>query len=691
MKRLAALLFVVVSACSGGGADKVIGPAAVAIVSLSASATVVSVGGTATITANLLDASGKALTGRTVTWASSSAAVASVSSAGVVTGVSPGTAVITATVETKSATTSIVVSQSGPNCTGVTPISLTLGQARVLSGAERTTLCLASGAAAAEYVLIPANLSTTQVGASVSFISSNTQAASGPPFIAQASSQSAAPAGLAASRVPFATVSANAVSSPQSVTGRLPRNLSFERALRARERDMQGGMRGARLAARASISAQRRAGGRFVPAAVGALPSTPTLGTLVTLNAQANFACDSTKAIKRVAKVMAVSNSAIVVEDTLAPAGGFTAAEYLSIATTFDTLIYALDTTAFGAPSDIDHNGRVVMFFTTAVNQLTSPSGSNGVIGGFFFSRDLVPPLVANAEAGGPCAGSNFGEMFYLPVVDAAKKFNPFFPDKASMLIDVNGTTVHEFQHLINASRRYYVTTALVNDEETWLNEGMSHLAEELLYYKAAGLTSKTDLTFATSRTLNNRQSIMDGYQVDNMGRYNSYLLAPESNSAYADNDDLTTRGATWALLRYSLDQSANPPATYLRALVNAVTEGIPNFTTVFAGIGGFVPAMRNYLVANFTDNTDFGIAAQYTHPSWNFRDWLPHFTSNASKFPLLTRSLVSGVQLQLTLPAGGASYVRFRVNSGTTAGVGTVIAGAALSSAVDFILVRTQ
>ena len=688
MRRFTPLSLVLAVACSGGG-DKIAAPVAVTTVSLSASATTVNVGQTATLTASPRDASGNVVTGRTVVWATSNAAIATVS-AGLVTGISLGSVVITATVDTKSAQTAITITQSGPSCTGITPVSLTVGQTRVLSGAERSTLCLASGAAPAEYVLIPANLSTPRAGVSVSFISSNTQAASGPPFSVQATSQSAAQSSIAASRVSFATAGANAVASPQSIVGHLPRNLSFERALRARERDMQRGMRAARAAARAATSALRRPVGRFTPASVGTLPSTPALGTLVTLNAQANSACDSTKAIKRTARVMAVSNSAIVVEDTLAPAGGFTAAEYLSMATTFDTLIYALDTTAFGAPSDIDHNGRVVLFFTTAVNQLTT-NGQNGVIGGFFFSRDLVPPLVANAEAGGPCPGSNFGEMFYLPVVDVGKQFNAFFSDKASMLVDVNGTTVHEFQHLINASRRYYVTTALVNDEETWLNEGMSHLAEELLYYKVAGLTAKSDLTFATSRTLNNRQAIMDGYQLDNMSRYNDYLLAPESNSAYADNDDLTTRGATWALLRYSLDQSANPPATYLRALVNAVTEGIPNFNTVFAGIGGFGAAMRNYVVANFTDNTDFGIAAQYTHPSWNFRDWLPHFTSNASKFPLLTRSLISGVQLQLSLPAGGASYVRFRVNSGTTAGVATLIAGAAPSSSVDLILVRTQ
>lgn len=676
MRRVAPVVLAFAAACGGG--DKPTGPAAVASVSITGAMTALNVGQTVTLSASPRDAGGNPLSGRAVAWTTSNPSLATISAAGLVTGVSPGSVVITATVEARSALTVITITQAGPSCGGITPLSLSVGEVRVLSGTERSTLCVGGGPQASEYLLIPANLSTTLAGATVSLVSSNTAAASGPPLATQAA--------LSSANLTARVAGIGSVAGLQSVAGRMPRNLAFERELRSRERELRRTVRAARV--NAAAAPHWKAPRRFAEATIIGLPPTPALGTLVTLNTNSSSACSNP--INRVARVMAVSNSAIIIEDTTAPAGGYTTADYLSIAATFDTLVYPIDTTAFGAPADIDENGRILLFFTTAVNQLTT-TGQNGVIGGFFFERDLVPPLVPNIQAGGPCATSNFGEMFYLPVVDVGKRYNAFFTDKATMLTEVNSTTVHEFQHLINASRRAYVTTALVNGEESWLNEGMSHLAEELLYYRAAGLTSKGDLNFATSRTLNNRQPIMDAYQFDNIARYDSYLRAPESRSAYADDDALETRGASWALLRYALDQSVNPPSTYLRALVDATTEGVLNFNTVFAGLGGFAAIMRNYLVANFTDNAGIGAAAAYTHPSWNFREWLPRFTSNNNRYPLPTRAFTDGTPLGLSLPGGGSAYVRFRVNAGATAGVATTIGGVAPSSSVSLIVVRTQ
>jgi hypothetical protein len=64
------------------------------------------------LTATTKDASGNTLTGRTVTWTSGTAASATVSSAGVVTGVAPGTSTITATSEGKTANAAITVANS---------------------------------------------------------------------------------------------------------------------------------------------------------------------------------------------------------------------------------------------------------------------------------------------------------------------------------------------------------------------------------------------------------------------------------------------------------------------------------------------------------------------------------------------------------------------------------------------------
>src|SRR5207244_516396 len=66
----------------------------------------VQAGQTVQLTGTPRDAGGNPLSGRTVTWSSSNTSVATVSNSGLVSGVTPGTATITATSEGKSGTRS---------------------------------------------------------------------------------------------------------------------------------------------------------------------------------------------------------------------------------------------------------------------------------------------------------------------------------------------------------------------------------------------------------------------------------------------------------------------------------------------------------------------------------------------------------------------------------------------------------
>jgi len=81
-------------------------------------------------------------------------------------------------------------------------------------------------------------------------------------------------------------------------------------------------------------------------------------------------------------------------------------------------------------------------------------------------------------------------------------------------------------------------------------------------------------------------------------------------------------------------------------------------------------------------------IAADYTHPSWNFRSLIPAL--NGGKYPLLTRALLSA-PVTVTLNGGGAAYLRFSVAANLSAIIGATSSGQPVPSAVDFILVRTQ
>src|SRR5262249_2846172 len=125
------------------------------------------------------------------------------------------------------------------------------------------------------------------------------------------------------------------------------------------------------------------------------------------------------------ARVVALLKNAMIFIDTLSPPGGYTDQELIALSTEFDTLGYGLDTTNFGANTDIDDNGRVAIFFTPGVNEIPQPAG--GVIGGLFAARDLFP-----ADTSG-CPASNVGEMFYMPVPDPNKTINGNYTSKSEL------------------------------------------------------------------------------------------------------------------------------------------------------------------------------------------------------------------------------------------------------------------
>ena len=85
------------------------GTGSVASVAVSLAATSLSPGQTTQATATTYDSANNVLTGRTISWASSNISVATVSAAGLVTAVAPGTSQITATSEGKSGSAAIAV------------------------------------------------------------------------------------------------------------------------------------------------------------------------------------------------------------------------------------------------------------------------------------------------------------------------------------------------------------------------------------------------------------------------------------------------------------------------------------------------------------------------------------------------------------------------------------------------------
>lgn len=128
-----------------GSATVTVTAVPVATVSVSPASTTLDAGGTITLTATVQSASGAALTDRTVLWSSSDTQVATVTPAGVVTAIAPGSATITASAEGKSGTASISVSKPAAATVGwvtVTPLTASI----LWSGPSRRTVQLTATA-----------------------------------------------------------------------------------------------------------------------------------------------------------------------------------------------------------------------------------------------------------------------------------------------------------------------------------------------------------------------------------------------------------------------------------------------------------------------------------------------------------------------------------------------------------------
>ncbi len=161
-----------------------------------------------------------------------------------------------------------------------------------------------------------------------------------------------------------------------------------------------------------------RAPGQPMIAAGGDLqsitPGVPALGDLMDLNVAQG--CTGTPDL-RTGRVRSIGTHVIVIADTMNPAGGFTTAQYDSIRMEIDTIAYPAVAGNFGNPSDIDGNGRIVVFYTRAVNELIPPGSSTTIDFGYTAARDLYDSVV--------CPQSNVGEMIYLLVPDPTAPSTP--------------------------------------------------------------------------------------------------------------------------------------------------------------------------------------------------------------------------------------------------------------------------
>ena len=371
----------------------------------------------------------------------------------------------------------------------------------------------------------------------------------------------------------------------------------------------------------------------------------PSIGSQRTFHVCDVVTCSGTQDFTEVtATLRYVGQHAAIYQDNAAPGGGFSDSAVAALGALFDSDLYGVDTRAFGAESDVDNNGLIFILFTPAVNKLTPNSQcSQSFITGFFFNADIDPAFKGDSR-------SNQAEVFYAIVPDPQGTVSCTFATKdVERLVPV--TFIHEFQHMI--SYYHHVLLGGGSTETLWLNEGMSHLAEELggWHFLAQGDTSR-----------------FSDFVLGDL--YNAYRYL-ESPSAYttlfgAGTGTLEERGGAWLFLRWVLDQYGDASQNdydLTRRLEETPLRGAANVEAATGdSIGRLLP---QWFLANYvSDLPGFTAPARLSYHSWSFRKTYQSLNqqspNNFSRpFPLVPRAYAGGLfDVTGVLRSGSGAYL---------------------------------
>jgi hypothetical protein len=450
-------------------------------------------------------------------------------------------------------------------------------------------------------------------------------------------------------------------------------NDAWHVALRARENREYLALR---------TSAATRA--QLAPAARTHSAAVPVPGDMLTLNVSTS--CDVLD--RRNARVIAVTSQAIVAWDPGNPTGArtFSDEDLRTFGREFDQLIYPTITQNFGTATDIDQNGRVILYFTRAVNEIPIPGSPAALAIGFFYRGDVLPRAgIPNRTA--PCPQSNEGEVLYLAVPDSLGEVRGVPVSYTPLHEVMTGTIAHELQHMINAARRVHITSA-TDFEETWLNEGLSHIAEELMFYAASGLTPGQNVDTTAILLSNSRINAYNRYMFQNLKRFEFFLQSPHDWSLMG-TDGSATRGAAWSFLRYAADRDPRADGVFFRALIDGPAVGLNNLRVAL----GQDPLawMQDWSVSVIADDFVPGLDARFQQPSWNLRNLIAAIQF-LPRYPLRVLPIEPGSPgFSVRLRPGGAAYPVFAVKTGDRAFVSLGAEGETTERRLRAVLMRLK
>ncbi len=330
--------------------------------------------------------------------------------------------------------------------------------------------------------------------------------------------------------------------------------------------------------------------------------------------------------------------------DNQSPSGpnGLSDSVITKLGTWFDQDLYPIGVSTFGSESDIDANDRVIVLMTPIVNGLTPRSNCEVVISGFFFGLDLTTGT-----------NSNQGEVFYSLVPDPQGQFSCARPVNV-VEASTPPTFIHEFQHMISFNQ--HVLARSGPDEESWLNEGLSHIAEEMVarHYDNKYPILPPGRLFSDTANIFINNDLSNSYD---------FLESPATTSVtlFASTGTLEERGAAWLFLRWLADQK---DSTIFRRLVQTNLTSIANVENVAAE--SFPVLFGDWALALWTDSIPghprTSVPERNRYKSRNLRRIFARLNEIAPAqfprvYPLVPRALAAGASVEASMYPGTMEY----------------------------------
>jgi hypothetical protein len=309
-----------------------------------------------------------------------------------------------------------------------------------------------------------------------------------------------------------------------------------------------------------------------------------------------------------VAELVAVGRHCLVYVDRDDNPGRFPRALVNEAIEYFDEHVYPRATALLGRHRDVDRNGKFTMLFTHWLGKLSDGKVSlGGFVRGGDFYRDLGPPL------------SNQCDMMYLN--------SRIQPGE-----HLRSLLAHEYVHAITLSEHVFGSGDDESgiDEEAWLNEAISHVAENLF---GAGWTN-LDYRVSTFLSAPNRyRLVVPDYYRCGLWRCHG------------------SRGSTYLFLRWCVDRYG---VQLLRDLVQSHLTGIDNLE---AATGTpFDELFRDWSIAVCLDGIDSPTRPQCGLESLDLHDQL------GTRWLAGSRPIIAQLG-QISVPLAPTSFCPIRVH----------------------------